>query len=372
MAFVRAAQKKVAASASKRTLPTQAQTHTREVEMKAVFLPGNKQVEVRQVDPPKPGNGEVLIAVKASCVCRSDMSLYYGNAVLPGVVPGTCVTGHEPAGVIEEVGPGVDTFHAGDRVAVHLGIGCGTCSACRRGIFHLCPTWRCIGFTADGGNAEYLVVPERNCLHIPDSMSFVAAAISTDAFGTLYSACKKLEVSGASTVGIWGMGPMGSSGILAAKALGARVIALDPIAERRRFASELGADLTLDPTAPGTLDELKAFSNREGLSVGIDCSGNPAAENMALDAVRPLGKVAFIGESRETTISPTEQLIRKQITLMGSWYFAISEYAEISRVLESRNIDLGRLATHTFGLDEAETAFRMFDQRETEKAVFVI
>ncbi len=204
--------------------------------MKAVFLPGNQQVEVREVDPRKPGTGEVLIAVKASCICRSDMSLYYGNAVLPGTTPGTYITGHEPAGVIEEIGPGVATFKAGDRVAVHLGIGCGTCSACRRGIYHLCPTWHCIGFTADGGNAEYLVVPERNCLRIADSMSFVAAAISTDAFGTLYSACKKLEVSGASNVGIWGMGPMGSAGILAAKALGARVVAMDPIEERRRFA----------------------------------------------------------------------------------------------------------------------------------------
>jgi L-iditol 2-dehydrogenase len=340
--------------------------------MKAVFLPGNKRVEVREVDPRRPGTGEVLIAVKASCLCRSDMSLYYGNAVLPGVVSGTYITGHEPAGVVEEVGPGVGTFHAGDRVAVHLGIGCGTCAACRRGIFHLCPRWRCIGFTADGGHAEYLVVPERNCLRLPDSMSFVAAAISTDAFGTLYSACKKLDVDGASTVGIWGLGPMGSSGVLAAKALGARVVVLDPIAERRRFAEELGADLTLDPTGAGALDEVKTFGDGDGLSAAIDCSGNPAAQNMALDAARPLAKVAFIGESRETTIRPSEQLIRKQLTVMGSWYLGIAEYGEIARVLVAKNIDLGRLATHTFSLDEAEPAFRMFDQRETEKAVFVI
>jgi threonine dehydrogenase-like Zn-dependent dehydrogenase len=198
---------------------------------------------VRKVDPRKPGVGEVLIAVKASCLCRSDMSLYYGNAVLPGVTPGIYITGHEPAGVIEEVGPGVETFRS-------------------------------------------------------------------------------------------------------------------------------GADLTVDPTAANALDEVMAFTNREGLSAAIDCSGNPVAQNMALDAARPLAKVAFIGESRETTIRPSEQLIRKQLTLMGSWYFGISEYAEIARVLAEKNIDLGRLATHTFGLDEAETAFRMFDQRETEKAVF--
>ena len=339
--------------------------------MKAIFLPGNKRVELRAVAVPRPGPGEVLIAVRASCICRSDMSLYYGNAVLPGVTPGACVSGHEPAGVVEEVGAGVNTFRSGDRVAVHLAIGCGTCAQCRRGLFHLCPTWRCIGFTADGGNAEYIVVPERNCLRIPDSMSFVAAAISTDAFGTLYSACRKLGVSGALTLGIWGLGPMGSAGVLAAKALGARVVALDPIAERRQFAEELGADVTFDPTQPGTPDELREFTRGVGLEAAIDCSGNPAGQNAMLDALAPLGRAAFVGESRETTIRPSEQLIRKQATLIGSWYFGAAEYAEITRVIEDRGIDLGRLATHTFPVEEAETAFRMFDARETEKAVFV-
>ena len=92
---------------------------------------------------------------------------------------------------------------------------------------------------------------------------------------------------------------------------------------------------------------------------------------MALDSTRPLGRVAFIGEAAETTIKPSDQLIRKQLTLMGSWYFAIHEYADIIRVIESRNVDLERLATHRFALDEAETAFRLFDERKTEKAVFV-
>lgn len=340
--------------------------------MKAIFLPGDKKVEVREVEAPQPGTGEVLIAVKASAICRSDLSLYYGNAVVGGQAAGKNITGHEPAGVIMQVGSGVRMFKPGDRVAVYLGIGCGVCTYCRTGNFHLCPTWKCLGFTADGGNAEYLVVPERNCLPIPDSMSFVAAAISTDAFGTLYSACKKLQVSGASTIGIWGLGPMGSSGVLAAKALGSRVVVLDPIAERREFALGLGADLAIDPTRPDARDVLDAFTAGAGLTAAIDCSGNSAAQNMALDATTPLGRVAFIGEARETTIRPSDQLIRKQITLIGSWYFGISEYAEIVRVTVDRKIDLERLATHRFSLDEAETAFRLFDERKTEKAVFVM
>jgi L-iditol 2-dehydrogenase len=339
--------------------------------MKAVFLPGNKRVELRVVEVPGPGPGEVLISVKASCICRSDLSLYYGNAVVGGAAAGACVTGHEPAGVITEIGAGVRGFKVGDRVAVYLAIGCSVCAACRMGNYHLCRSWKCLGFTADGGNAEFLVVPERNCLRIPDSISFVAAAISTDAFGTLYSACRKLGISGESVLGIWGLGPMGSSGVLAAKALGARVVVLDPLAARRDFALGLGADLALDPTSPDALERIRAFSGEEGLTAAIDCSGNPAAHNMALDATRPLGRVAFIGEARETTIRPSEQLLRKQLTVIGSWYFNIAEYDEILRVITEHGIDLERLATHRFSLDEAETAFRLFDERKTEKAVFV-
>ena len=340
--------------------------------MKAVFLPGNKRVEIRAVEVPTPGPGEVLVAVKASCICRSDLSLYYGNAVVGGDAAGACVTGHEPAGEVAAVGPGVHHTKVGDRVAVYLGIGCGVCEFCRQGNYFLCAEWTCIGFTANGGNAEYIVVPERNCLKIPDWMSYVAAAISTDAFGTLYSACKKLGVSGASVLGIWGLGPMGTAGVLAAKALGAKVVVFDPLAERRDFALGLSADLALDPTAADVQDRLQAFTDRAGLTAAIDCSGNSGAHNMALDAVRPLGKVAFIGECRESTIKPSDQLIRKQITLMGSWYFNAFEYNEILRVLKSAKIDLERLATHRFGLDEAETAFRLFDERKTEKAVFIL
>src|ERR1700761_214351 len=106
--------------------------------MKAVFLPGNKRVEIRAVEVPTPGPGEVLVQVKASCICRSDLSLYYGNAVVGGADAGKCITGHEPAGVVTEVGAGVSAFKPGDRVAVYLAVGCGVCRVCRMGNPFLC------------------------------------------------------------------------------------------------------------------------------------------------------------------------------------------------------------------------------------------
>ncbi len=339
--------------------------------MKGVLLPGNKEVVVTEFPDPVPGSGEVLIRVKASAICRSDLSLYYGHAVVQADKAGKVITGHEPAGLVEAVGPGVRTVRPGDRVAIYLAIGEGQCQYCRQGNYHLCPEWQCLGFTAHGGNAEFLVVPERNCLPIPDEMSFVAAAVSTDAFGTLFSAARKLGVSGATVVGIWGLGPMGSSGVLACKNMGARVIGVDPLEDRRRFALDLGADEVLDPAEGEVVNRIRELTHGEGVDVALDCSGNPRAENAALDAARRFGKVAFIGESRETTINPSDQLIRKQLTLIGSWYFNISEYADIARFIVDRKIPLERLVTHTFTLDEAPTAFRLFDERKTEKAVFV-
>ena len=165
---------------------------------------------------------------------------------------------------------------------------------------------------------------------------------------------------------------MGSRGLSAAKAPGGKVVALDPIADRREFAKRLGADLVLDPTDPDSLSRVREFSGGEGLSGAVDCSGNGAAQNMALDATAPMGKVAFVGEAKATTINPSEQLIRKQLSVFGSWYFPIAEYADIVAAIRDHDIDLERLATHTFSLAEAGTAFRMFDARQTEKAVFVL
>jgi threonine dehydrogenase-like Zn-dependent dehydrogenase len=339
--------------------------------MRGVLLPGDKRVLIEHFPEPTPGVGEVVVRVKASAICRSDLSLYYGNAVVGGDRAGKVITGHEPAGIVEAIGDGVTFVRPGDRVAIHLAIGCGHCSACRAGNFHMCPRWECLGFTTDGGNAEFLRVPERNCMRIPDAMSFSTACVSTDAFGTLYSAVTKLGVNGNTTLAIFGLGPMGSAGVLAGKALGARVIAIDPLEARRNFATDMGADEVVN-TDVDVVRVIRDLTEGAGVSAAIDCSGNPVAQNAALDAARDFGKVAFIGEARETTIRPSEQFLRKQLTLVGSWYFSIAEYEEIVQCIMTRHVPLEKLITHSFDLDDAPEAFRMFDERQTEKAVFLM
>lgn len=125
--------------------------------MKAVLLPGHAEVRVTERPEPEPGPGEVLVRVQASALCRSDMSLYDGVPVVGGGAhPGRIIPGHEAAGDVVSLGSGVADVAVGDRVAIYLALGCGRCTACRRGYLMLCPTWRCLGFDVDGGDAECL------------------------------------------------------------------------------------------------------------------------------------------------------------------------------------------------------------------------
>jgi propanol-preferring alcohol dehydrogenase len=340
--------------------------------MKAVLLPGDMRVEVVERPDPSPGPGEVLIRMRASCICRSDMSLYYGNPIVggEGAGTGTVVPGHEAAGDVVGVGAGVKGLAEGDRVAVHLAIGCGRCEHCRHGMALLCPEWKCVGFDVDGGDADYLVVPAGNCLPLPDGLSYTAGAVLTDMLGTQFHAQKRLGVSGRDTVAVFGLGPMGLAGVMVARALGARAFGVEPIAARRELAAGLGAAATLD-SGEDPVGAILELTGGRGVDAAIDCSGAPEAQNAALDAARQRGAVAFVGESRRTTINPSDQILRKMLTVIGAWYFPVWEFPELARFVVAHDIPVERMVSHRFSLDEAPTAFRMFDERQTAKAVFV-
>ena len=116
---------------------------------------------------------------------------------------------------------------------------------------------------------------------------------------------------------------------------------------------------------------MRELTGGRGVDVAIDCSGSPAGQNAALDSAAKFGRVAFIGESRQTEINPSDQLIRKLLTVIGAWYFPIWEWPDITRFVVDHQIPVEKLITHRFPLDDAANAFRMFDERLTEKAVFV-
>jgi len=342
--------------------------------MKAVIFPGGKQVQFVELPTPKAGHGEVVIKVMASSICRSDMGLYTGESNIVGgekAGKGLVVPGHEPAGVIVEVGPGVESRKVGDRVAVHIAFGCGQCGYCNQGFTYLCAGWKCIGFDVNGGNAEYILVPERNALLLPDELSFMAGALMTDMIGSQYHVQNKLEVRGGKIVLVVGLGPMGCAAVLVAKAFGARVIGVDILPERLEFAKGLGADDVVN-SAIGGLAEIMQLTEQHGADVVVECSGNPAGQNLGLDAASKLGAFTFVGESRETTINPSDQIIRKMLTIVGGWYFPVSDWPKIVDLVLTKKIEVEKLVTHTYSFEQAAEAFDQFYNRKTEKAVFIL
>lgn len=336
--------------------------------MKAVVLPGDESVTVRDLPTPEPGFGDVLIKVKASAVCGSDMSVLRGNQLV-GERQEFPVPGHEITGTVEKLGPGVTGISAGDRVAVYLAVGCLRCEYCLEGYVMLCARLQTIGFDLQGGDAEYISVPAYNCMPLHSGLSFEEGAVATDMFGTQFSIQHRLGVSGADTVLVSGLGPMGSAAVATAKANGARVFAVDPVAHRRDLALRLGADEVFDSVDSGITD-LGLSRGRGGPDVIMECSGNGKAQESALNIVRPLGRVALVGENANLTINPSGQLLRKLTTVVGSWYFPRWQFPHIQEFLIERKVPVGEIISHRMPLDDAAKAFDMLVNRSAEKIIF--
>jgi threonine dehydrogenase-like Zn-dependent dehydrogenase len=343
-----------------------------ETQMKAVRLPGGQQVEVIDRPIPRPKPNEVLIKVRASAICASDLSLYAGNALVGGANAGTgtITPGHEAAGDVVDIGSAVTYVKPGDRVAVHLSVGCMHCEYCRAGYIQQCPEWQCVGFDVDGGDAEYIVVPEANCLPLPDALSYESGAVLVDNFGTQYHTQKRLGVSGADVTAIIGIGPMGSAAVATAKARGAQVIALDVVEHRLALAGRLGADHVINVADGNALEQIMDLTGGRGPEISIDCSGRPDGENLALDATSKLGKVAFVGECGSVTINPSQQMIRKELEVIGAWVFPISEYYEMVRFLLRHNVTPEQTVSHRYSLDKAPEAFDQVSRRLADKVMF--
>jgi len=298
--------------------------------------------------------------------------MYHGTAVLESERTENIIPGHEACGIVEKVGKGVppDELRAGDRVAIYLAVGCGRCEHCMSGWPILCSSARILAHNMDGGHAEFIKMPVENCLKLPDQMSLEDGALSTDKFGGLYHCHKRLQTSGRDTVAIIGTGPMGQMGIVCAKALGANVVAVDVRKSRLEQARQAGADHLINPTEADAPTEIRKITDGRGADIAIDCSGDPKGQNDALGCVKKEGKAAFIGESKTTTINPSDQFLRKRLTVYGNWYFPLWEYKEIARFIVSKGLKLEKYVTHTFAFEQVKEAYELFDAYKTGIVVF--
>ena len=346
----------------------------------AVFV-GDRALELKAFPDPTPGPGEVVLEIKASGMCGSDLKFYRGAGGGAGAAAlglggsgEPVIAGHEPCGVVAAVGPGVAAAEAevGRRVMVHHYKGCGVCKHCRTGWPQLCRRGFVVyGVTAHGAHAPLMKVPAGTLVPLPDEISFEAGAAISCGTGTAFNALKRLGLSGRDTIAIFGQGPVGLSATQLAHAMGARVIALDVGAERLARAKDFGADAAIDPAAGDPVAALQELTDGEGVDLALDCSGATEAREAAVRATRTWGRVCFVGEGGNVTLDVSRDLIRKQLTIIASWTFNTVGQARCARFVTDRQIPVERLFTHRYKLDQADEAYRLFDTQTTGKGVFL-
>lgn len=326
--------------------------------MKGLLFVGNEAVEVREFADPEPAAGEAVIRVRASGVCGSDLPRYRGDGSA-GIIPG-----HEPSGVVEAVGEGVpDGLQVGDRVMVHHYAGCGFCEVCALGFEQACESNRVtFGTGAHGGHAELMVVPARTLVHLPDELSFEAGAAISCGTGTAWNGLMKMDVSGRDTVVVFGQGPVGASGVVCAKAMGARVIAVDISDERLEFAKSLGADVTLNPSRESVVDAVRAATGGRGASAALETSGASSARRQALEVLAFFGRCSYIGNGPPSELDVRGELIRKVLTIFGSWTFTKAEQIQAARFMVDNRVDLDALIGDRHTLDDAGIAYSDFSK----------
>jgi D-arabinose 1-dehydrogenase-like Zn-dependent alcohol dehydrogenase len=349
--------------------------------MRGVVFTGDRTLELMEFPDPTPGFGEVVLEMKASGMCGSDLKHYRrpkGVRQASGIpsAAGPVVAGHEPCGVVAAVGPGVDPRQArvGDRVMVHHYQGCTTCNHCRTGWQQLCQRTaiKVYGNNSHGGHAPYMAVPANTLVPLPEGLSFAAGAAISCGTGTAYGALRRMKVSGHDTIAIFGQGPVGLSATQLAAAMGARVIALDISPERLARAREFGAAETVNPGSNDPVAAIRELTRGEGAELTLDTSSAPEARVAAVRALKVWGTCCFVGEGNEVTIDVSPDMLRRQATLIGSWTFSTTGQAECARFALDRGIAVDALFTDRWRLDEAAEAYALFDRQTGGKGVFLI
>jgi threonine dehydrogenase-like Zn-dependent dehydrogenase len=337
--------------------------------MKALRIAGEREVIVLDRPMPKPEPGEVVIRMKATGICGSDLHPYRHPS--PQHLDPGFVSGHEPCGVIHEIGPGVDGWQVGDPVVVYFRRTCGQCRYCRAGRRNVCINRRAsYGHQGlDGSHTEFMRVEAPCLMRLPEHLSFVDGAIIACQAGTAYYPLTRLGVSGRDVLVVSGLGPVGLLAVLFAKAMGATVVGIDPAAGRRELARQLGADGTLDPTAgpvgeqlgeryPGLADKL------------IETSGANAAHAVIGDLLRPLGAAAIVGLGTAELKMPLFRLVHKELTLFGTSIYPDRQFEEICEFLRRHGIRLSSVVSHQLPLEEGPSAFEIAAGATSGKVCF--
>ena len=313
-------------------------------------------------DPGTPPPGMILVEVKTVGICGSDIHVFHGTFMhVPPVI-----MGHEYVGVVVEVGAGVTRFKKGDKVSSEVATEyCGKCFFCRSGDIQQCIDRKGMGATRHGCFAHYALVQENVTHLLPDNVDYTLGAL-VEPVSTCSHCIEQTGIEGKDTVVVAGPGPIGLINMQLAKAEGAFVIVTGTSVdeERLKLAKELGADLTINVQTEDGLKIIKDVTNGYGSDVFLECSGNARSIALGIEAVRCQGKYTQMGVIGSDVTINLDRLANKEIKLTGVKAGKYSSWERAINYVQRGKVNLKKIATHEFGLDKWEDAFKVFESKQ--------
>ena len=318
--------------------------------MKAVRLTkiGNP-LELQEISLPKIGERDVLVRVKAAGICHSDV--HYRSGISPvGALPQTL--GHEVAGIVEEVGAQVNFPKIGDRVCIHYQLSCGDCYFCVSGNEQFCKQGMMIGKHCDGGYAEYIAVPARNTILLPDEVTFEQGAILMCSSATSFHALKKARLKFGETVAVFGAGGLGISAIQLARIMGALdVYSIDINKDKLKLSEKFGA-IPINAADEDPVSSLYKYTNNIGVDVALEVIGLPQTMKQAVESMGVFGRTALVGiTDKPFEIFSYQELIGKEAEVIGCSDHLLSELPLLVELVRRKKLDLSHVITKKISLD---------------------
>jgi propanol-preferring alcohol dehydrogenase len=320
--------------------------------MKAVRLVRvGAPLEMQDIPVPTVGRGQVLVRVRAAGICHSDAHYRAGRSP---VRPLPMTLGHEVAGIVEQVGDGVTSAKPGDRVCLHYNITCGHCTHCAGGNEQFCPSCLMIGHYTDGGYAEYIAVPARNAMVLPEEIPFTQGATLMCASATAFHALRKARLRAGERAAIIGVGGLGMSAVQLARAFGAmEVFAVDIREESLALSSRHGA-VAVNAGKVDPVQEIKRLTGGAGVDVAIEMLGLPQTMRQALQCLGPLGRAVIVGiGDQPISVDTYRELLGAEAELIGSNDHLLSELPTVIEMARRGILDTTQVVTRTIALDAA-------------------
>lgn len=337
--------------------------------MKAlVKAKAEKGLWMEHVPVPEPGPSDVLIKVRKSAICGTDVHIWNWDEWAAKTVPVPTVAGHEFCGEIVECGAAARNYAVGQRVSGEGHIVCGTCRNCRAGRGHLCRNTLGVGVQRNGSFAEYLCIPEANVVPVPDDIPDEVAAI-LDPFGNAVHTALSFDCVGEDVL-VTGAGPIGIMGALVAKRAGARKVVITDINEGRLdLARRMGIDVTVNASKKTLREVMRDIGMREGFDVGLEMSGAAPAFRDMIDAMNNGGKVALLGIASTAFEIDWNQVIFKMLQIKGIYGREMFETWYKMIALIQGGLDVSLLITHRLAIGDFEEGFAAMREGRAAKVV---